>query len=108
MARINYVELGAGDVAAARAFYEAVFGWRMQAFGPDYAATVSGDVDLGLDGAGGAAPLPVIAVADLAAAEAAVVAAGGAIVRPAFSFPGGRRFHFRDPAGNVLAAWVEE
>lgn len=22
-----------------------------------------------------------------------------------FTFPGGRRFHFRDPSGNELAAW---
>jgi hypothetical protein len=33
--------------------------------------------------------------------------AGGQIVRPIFSFPGGRRFHFTDPAGNELAVWSE-
>jgi len=37
----------------------------------------------------------------------AVTAAGGEIVRPIFSFPGGRRFHFTDPAGNELAVWSE-
>jgi hypothetical protein len=26
---------------------------------------------------------------------------------PIFPFPGGRRFHFRDPAGNELAVWSE-
>ena len=25
----------------------------------------------------------------------------------AFAFPGGRRFHFADPAGNELAVWSE-
>ena len=34
----------------------------------------------------------------------AVEAAGGVITRPIFAFPGGRRFHFRDPSGNELAA----
>jgi hypothetical protein len=49
--------------------------------------------------------LPVIQVDDLDAAAAAVEAAGGDISRPIFSFPGGRRFHFRDPSGNELAVW---
>jgi predicted enzyme related to lactoylglutathione lyase len=36
-----------------------------------------------------------------------VESAGGTIARPIFSFPGGRRFHFVDPAGNELAVWGE-
>jgi predicted enzyme related to lactoylglutathione lyase len=36
-----------------------------------------------------------------------VQAGGGVIVKPIFSFPGGRRFHFRDPSGNELAVWSE-
>jgi len=40
---------------------------------------------------------------DLEAMLARVVAAGGTITLPIFSFPGGRRFHFTDPAGNELA-----
>ena len=35
------------------------------------------------------------------------ISAGGRIVRETFSFPGGRRFHFADPEGNVLAVWSE-
>lgn len=107
MARLNYVELPVGDVAAARGFYERVFGWSMTAFGPTYAATLSGDTDIGLQGDASeatAAPLPVIEVDDLEAALAKVEAAGGTIVRPIFAFPGGRRFHFRDPGGNEVAA----
>jgi predicted enzyme related to lactoylglutathione lyase len=34
----------------------------------------------------------------------AVSKAGGTITKPIFSFPGGSRFHFRDPSGNELAA----
>lgn len=109
MARVTYVELPVGDVAAAKAFYEAAFGWSLTAFGPTYAATTTGDVDIGLQGdfeEATAAPLAVIAVDDLEAAEAAVVEAGGTVTRAAFDFPGGRRFHFADPAGNELAAVV--
>lgn len=107
MARLNYVELPVGDIPAATAFYEAAFGWSLTAFGPSYSATLTGDTDIGLQGDAAEAtkaPLPVIDVDDLEAALAAVLGAGGTIVRPIFAFPGGRRFHFLDPAGNELAA----
>ena len=107
MARFNYVELPVADTAAAKAFYESAFGWNLTEFGPTYAATLTGDTDLGLQGdpaEATKAPLPVIDVADLESALAAVEAAGGRIVRPIFAFPGGRRFHFLDPSGNELAA----
>ena len=39
--------------------------------------------------------------------EASVKAAGGVVTKPIFSFPGGRRFHFKDPNGNELAIWSE-
>jgi hypothetical protein len=111
MARLNYVELPVGDVGAAKSFYEAAFGWNLTGFGPTYAATLTGDTDIGLQGdpaEATKAPLPVIEVADLEAALAAVEAAGGRIVRPIFAFPGGRRFHFLDPSGNELAAVTAE
>lgn len=106
MARLNYVELPVDDLPRAKAFYETAFGWTLTDFGPTYAATLSGDTDIGLQGDAAdatKAPLAVIEVGDLAAALAAVEAAGGRIVRPIFAFPGGRRFQFLDPAGNELA-----
>jgi uncharacterized protein len=106
MARINYVELPARDIAAAKQFYTQAFGWELTDFGPSYAATLTGDVDLGLHGdmaEATKAPLAVIDVADLEAAQAKVEVAGARIVRPIFAFPGGRRFHFLDPNGNELA-----
>jgi hypothetical protein len=107
MARLNYVELPVADIASAKAFYEAAFGWSLTAFGPTYAATMTGDTDIGLQAdqaEATRAPLPVIEVDDLEVALEAVRAAGGEIVRPIFAFPGGRRFHFRDPGGNEGAA----
>ena len=106
--RLNYVELSVSDVAKAKAFYEAAFGWQLTSFGPTYAGTTTGDVDLGLQGdatEAPAAPLPIVEASDLEAALKAVTAAGGRITKPIFPFPGGRRFHFTDPSGNELAVW---
>ena len=104
--RIMFVELPAPDIGAAASFYAEVFGWALTGFGPSYACTMTGDVDLGLQGdraEAPPAPLPVIQVDDLEAMLDAVQAAGGEIVKPVFAFPGGRRFHFTDPNGNELA-----
>ena len=108
MARLDYVELPASDIAATRSFYEKAFGWSMTQFAPTYSATTTGDTDVGLQSSvpdQPAAPLPVIQVEDLEAALASVESAGGRIVKPIRSFPGGRRFHFVDPSGNELAVW---
>jgi hypothetical protein len=108
-ARIDYIELPTATAhELTRAFYAKAFGWDFTDFGPDYAATTTGDVDVGLNGQPEealAAPLPVIRVDDLEAAFGAVGNAGGTIAKAIFSFPGGRRFHFIDPSGSELAVW---
>lgn len=110
--RIDYVELPSATAhELTRAFYAKAFGWTFTDYGPDYAATEGGTVDVGLDGQQEealSAPLPVVRVTDLEAALDAVCDAGGIIARPIFSFPGGRRFHFIDPGGNELAVWSTE
>jgi len=105
-ARPNFIELPARDIGKSKAFYQSAFGWTLTEFGPTYACTMTGDVDVGLQAnraEASAAPLPVICVADLEAALAVVTKAGGRIVRPIFSFPGGRRFQFLDPSDNEIA-----
>ncbi len=112
---INYIELAATDIEAAKKFYSSVFGWSFTDYGPDYASftAASAGVDGGFyradphDPVPKIAPLIVIYSTDLAATEAAIQAAGGTIELPAFEFPGGRRFHFGDGVGNVLAVWSE-
>lgn len=112
---INYVEFTTSDIEQAKSFYEKVFGWNFQDWGPDY---ISFDLETaGIDGGfmrgepnqtpSSAAPLVVLYSEDLKATEAAILTAGGDIVKPTFEFPGGRRFHFSDGAGNVLAVWSE-
>ena len=107
--KIDYVEMPAGDLPATKAFYATAFGWSFTDYGPEYAA-----MSEGLDGGfyanhaeAVAKPLVILYATDLEAMEARIVAAGAAIVRPIFSFPGGRRFHFTDPSGNELAVWGE-
>jgi uncharacterized protein len=108
MARLDYVELPATEMRETREFYEQAFGWSLTQFAPVYAATTTGDTDIGLASDPAhkpKAPLPVIQAQDLEAAFAAVESAGGQIVKPIVAFPGGRRFHFLDPSGNELAVW---
>ena len=107
--KLDYLELPASDLGATKAFYADAFGWTFQDYGPTYAA-----FDQGLDGGFDAdpaertrTPLPVLYAHDLEAMLAKVQAAGGTVARPIYAFPGGRRFHFTDPAGTELAVWSE-
>lgn len=106
--KIDYVELACTDVAAQKAFYGKAFGWTFVDYGEDYAAFEDGGLDGGFTAHNpGARPLVVLFAEDIHAAQASIEAAGGEIVVPIFDFPGGRRFHFKDPAGNELAVWAE-
>lgn len=108
--RIDYVELPVRDLEAAKRFYGDAFGWAFEDYGSDYAAFKNAGLDGGLrpdptpPGEGGA--LVILYSDDLEASEAAVTKAGAEITER-HDFPGGRRIHFRDPAGNVLALWTK-
>lgn len=111
--KINYVEFPARDIEAVKAFFTAAFGWAFVDYGPDY----SSFSDEGLDGGffrsdlcsstSTGAALIVFYSNNLEGTQAKIEAAGGQIVRPPFSFPGGRRFHFVDPSGNEYAVWSD-
>jgi predicted enzyme related to lactoylglutathione lyase len=105
--KLDYLEMPCSDLPAVKAFYTNTFGWTFVDYGPEYAAFNEG-LDGGFAANGGAImPLPVLYASDLDAMFAKVSAAGAAITKPIFDFPGGRRFQFRDPAGNELAVWSE-
>ena len=107
--KIDYVEMPGRDLAAVKRFYGDAFGWAFTDYGPSYAAYSEG-LDGGFDADAAsplAKPLVVLFATDLEAMEAKVRAAGGEVVKPIFSFPGGRRFQFNDPAGNEMAVWSE-
>ena len=102
--RIDNIEFNVSDIARSKAFYGEVFGWTFTDYGPGYTEFNDGRLRGGFttDGpvrAGG--PLVILYADDLARVEKA----GAAISTPAF-FPGGRRFHFRDPDGYELAVWT--
>ena len=111
--KINYIEFTTTSIEQAKHFYSTVFGWSFQDYGPDYSSFSSASA--GIDGGFSkgdpppekSSPLIVLYSKDLKATEAAIVAAGGSVVVPTFEFPGGRRFHFSDGAGNILAVWSE-
>ena len=108
--RIDYIELPATDIAGTKRFYSDVFGWKFTDYGPDYTSFEDGRLAGGFTKDGKVAkggPLVVIYADKLEAVEAKVRQAGATIVKPIFSFPGGRRFHFSDPSGNELAVWSE-
>ena len=108
--KIDYIEFGATDIAATKKFYGDVFSWKFTDYGPDYTSFEDGRIAGGFakGTVAAAGTLVVIYVDDLAAAEKRVKDAGGRIVKETFSFPGGSRFHFADPNGNVLAVWHNE
>ena len=107
---IDYVELAVTDMARARAFYSAAFGWEFNDYGPEYAGIRSASGEAGglrLEGSvetGG--PLVILYSENLEASLEQVKNAGGRITTEPFAFPGGRRFHVLDPSGNELAVWT--
>jgi predicted enzyme related to lactoylglutathione lyase len=113
---IDYVELVVTDLAAAIEFYRTAFGWAFVDYGPDYAGIASGRGDgsevgglLRSDEAravGG--PLVLLYSDDLDASMQTIRSAGGTILQEPYAFPGGRRLHFADPAGNELGVWSRQ
>jgi uncharacterized protein len=108
---IDYVEFTVRDLAAAKRFYAAAFGWQFNDYGPEYAGIKGAKGEVGglhqtaqLRTGG---PLVVLYSKDLEKTLEAVRAAGGKIVREPFVFPGGRRFQFTDPSGNELGVWSQ-
>ena len=106
---INYTEFGCRNIAAIKSFYSEAFGWTFTDYGAEYIAFNDGKneggffVNAQFVAAGN--PLVVLYAAHLEEALLRVSHAGGVIVKEIFAFPGGRRFHFTDPDGNVLAVW---
>jgi predicted enzyme related to lactoylglutathione lyase len=107
--QIDYLEFPSTNGVRTRRFFADAFGWRFTGYGPTYEGIDDAGIDAGIDSSDSrvAAPLAVIRTTDLEVAERDVVAAGGVITKSAYDFPGGRRFHFREPGGCELAVWIE-
>jgi len=112
--KIDYIEFEAADVQATRTFFEQLFGWKFEDYGPDYTSFSDGRIaggfarsDQRASTAGGSA-LVVLYHPRLEEVRRRVIELGGQVVRNIFSFPGGRRFHFTEPSGNELAVWSDK
>lgn len=112
--KIDYLELPASDFAAQQAFFETVFDWRFTSYGDQYHAFTDGRIDGGfyksdlMSTADTGATLVIFYAEQLSEVEKKVVSAGGVISTPVFQFPGGKRFHFKDPHGNEFAVWSDQ
>ena len=106
---IDYIEISVRDMDAAKLFYTSAFGWQFNEYGPGYAGIQGAGREMGglalSEDVKPGGPLVILYSSDLDATLERVRAAGGAVVKEPFSFPGGRRFHFQDPSGNELAVW---
>lgn len=111
--KINYLEFPAKDMDATKAFFSAVFGWSFTDYGPEYVSFEKAGIDGGFRKSDIAATadngaLAVLYSEDLKQTQSKIETAGGTIIKPTFSFPGGRRFHFGDPNGNEFAVWSDK
>lgn len=106
--KIDYIEFPSTSRPGTSAFFQAAFGWGVTSYGPDYDAITDAGIDGGIDQAPEkvVATMAIIRTDDLDGAERRVISAGGIITRPQFDFPGGRRFHFREPGGNEMAVYI--
>jgi len=111
--KLNYVEFPSSDLTKTKAFFERVFGWSFTDYGPDYTAFASQGLDGGFfrsdlsSSTENGAALLVFYSRDLEGTLEKVAIAGGRVIKPIFSFPGGRRFHFVEPSGNEFAVWSD-
>ena len=110
----DFIEFPAENVKClnqAKDFYNKIFGWSYKDWGDDYSDTQSSGLSSGINADPShrpSHPLAVIYTIDLDGVREKVVDSNGVITREIFSFPGGRRFHFTDPAGNELAVWSDK
>ena len=111
--KINYVEFPAKNIEATKDFFATVFGWSFADYGPEYTAFSNAGIDGGFFQSDLSAStengslLIVFYSKNLEQTQSKIKSAGGSIIKPIFSFPGGRRFHFSDPNGNEYAVWSD-
>ena len=111
--KINYLEIPAKDIEATKKFFKMVFAWSFEDYGPGYTAFSNAGIDGGFykselhASTKNGSALIVLYSRDLEQTASNIIKAGGKIIKPIFSFPGGRRFHFSDPNGNEFAVWSD-
>lgn len=111
--KINYIEIPAKNIELSKNFFSEVFEWSFTDYGPDYSSFTNEGIDGGffksdlIVSTETGSALIVLYSNDLKTTQLNVEKAGGSVIKPIFSFPGGKRFHFTDPNGNEYAVWSE-
>ena len=111
--KLNYLEFPVKNMDASKTFFGEVFGWTFTNYGPDYCAFDGAGMDGGMfrsdlhSSSEQGAALLVFYSRDLESTLKKIENAGGKLIKPVFSFPGGRRFHFCEPSENEFAVWSE-
>lgn len=111
---INYLELPAIDIPATKKFFEDVFDWSFTDYGDEYTAFSEERLEGGFYQSDekslteNGATLIIFYSDDLESTQNKIKKAGGRVIKPTFSFPGGRRFHFTEPSGNELSVWSDK
>lgn len=111
---INYLELPAIDIPATKKFFQEVFNWTFQDYGDEYTAFTEDRFEGGFyqsdkkSSTDNGAALIIFYSDDLESTQNKIIKAGGRIIKPIFSFPGGQRFHFTEPSGNELSVWSDK
>lgn len=111
--KINYVEFPSRDLDATKSFFQSAFNWTFTDYGPEYTAFSNEGLDGGFfkspqhSSSEQGAALIVFYSKSLEETLTKVTQFGGRIVKPIFTFPGGRRFHFTEPSGNEFAVWSD-
>ena len=110
---VKFFSIMADNVERARTFYESVFGWTFEAWGPPGFFLIRGAGIEGslhgrqepLTGTGYRAFEVTVGVDDVDAIEKKVVAAGGTITQTKMRIPTvGELIYFNDPEGNRVGA----
>lgn len=108
---IDYIEFKAKDLEIIKEFYNKLFGWKFTDYGPAYCSFSESGIAGGFEKTEDAidnGALIVLYHEDLETLKSNIDKIGGEIVKDIFSFPGGKRFHFKDPSGNELAVWSDK
>jgi uncharacterized protein len=111
---IDYIEMPSRNLAETKRFFSALLGWSFVDYGADYASFDDGRMTGGFFSSAktsdmqGSGRLVVFYHPDLEKMLAEVKKLGGEISRDTFEFPGGRRFHFREPGGGEFAIWSDK
>ena len=110
---IDYIELAVDDLPGSIAFYTKALGWTFNDYGGEYAGIQDprnpnaelGGLNPRSVPSRGEGVIVLVRTADADAALASVRAAGGRITTELHDYPGGRRFMFADPSGNILGVY---